>query len=154
MRVTLRLTLFVLAAAAALTGARSPAPPDGTKMAGSLDELARESLAKIDDELQVAGLKQPVDIIRDQQGIPHIYAKSDDDLFFAANLIGGGEPPFVGVDAGSNEHMAWGFTFAGTDMVDLVVEQTNPADPNQTKFRGAWATSASTSPTASIFRCR
>lgn len=58
MRVTLRLTLFVLAAAAALTGARSPAPPDGTKMAGSLDELARESLAKIDDELQVAGLKQ------------------------------------------------------------------------------------------------
>lgn len=54
------------------------------------------------------------------------------------NVIGGGEPPFVGVDAGNNENMAWGFTFAGTDMVDVVVESTNPADPNQTKFKDAW----------------
>lgn len=54
------------------------------------------------------------------------------------NVIGGGEPPFVGVDAGNNENMDWGFTFAGTDMVDVIVEQTNPADPNQTKFRGSW----------------
>ncbi len=35
------------------------------------------------------------------------------------NVMGGGEPPFVGVDAGHNERMAWGFTFAGTDMVDV-----------------------------------
>ncbi len=34
--------------------------------------------------------------------------------------------------------MAWGFTFAGTDMVDVVVESTNPADPNQTKYKDAW----------------
>ena len=54
------------------------------------------------------------------------------------NVIGGGEPPFVGVDAGNNEHMAWGFTFAGTDMVDVFVEQTNPADPNQTKDKDGW----------------
>ena len=44
------------------------------------------------------------------------------------NVIGGGEPPFVGVDAGSNDRMAWGFTFAGIDMVDTFVEETNPAD--------------------------
>ncbi|HUR35160.1 MAG TPA: penicillin acylase family protein [Vicinamibacterales bacterium] len=54
------------------------------------------------------------------------------------NVIGGGEPPFVGVDAGNNENMAWGFTFAGTDMVDVFVEQTNPAAPNQTKYREGW----------------
>lgn len=54
------------------------------------------------------------------------------------NVIGGGEPPFVGVDAGNNENMAWGFTFAGIDMVDVVVESTNPADLNQTKFKDAW----------------
>ncbi len=54
------------------------------------------------------------------------------------NVIGGGEPPFVGVDAGNNEQMAWGFTFAGTDMVDVVVESTNPADANQTKYKDAW----------------
>ena len=54
------------------------------------------------------------------------------------NVIGGGEPPFVGVDAGNNENMAWGFTFAGIDMVDTFVEQTNPADPNQTMYKDAW----------------
>ena len=45
------------------------------------------------------------------------------------NVIGAGEPPFVGVDVGHNEHMAWGFTFAGTDMVDVFVERTNPGEP-------------------------
>jgi penicillin amidase len=54
------------------------------------------------------------------------------------NVIGGGEPPFVGVDAGHNDTMAWGFTFAGTDMVDVFVEETNPANPNETKYNGAW----------------
>ena len=54
------------------------------------------------------------------------------------NVIGGSEPPFVGVDAGSNDSMAWAFKFAGIDMVDTVIEETNPADTNQTKFNGAW----------------
>lgn len=54
------------------------------------------------------------------------------------NVIGGGEPPFVGVDAGSNDHMAWGFTFAGIDMVDTFVEETNPADASQALYNGAW----------------
>ena len=54
-------------------------------------------------------------------------------------MIGGGEPPFVGVDLGNNENMAWGVTFAGIDEVDTYVEQTNPANPNETKFNEAWA---------------
>jgi penicillin amidase len=54
------------------------------------------------------------------------------------NVIGGSEPPFVGVDAGSNDTMGWAFTFAGIDMVDTVVEETNPADPAQTKWKGEW----------------
>lgn len=54
------------------------------------------------------------------------------------NVLGGGEPPFVGVDAGHNDHMAWGFTFAGIDMADVFVEDTNPADQNQARYKGAW----------------
>src|SRR5579862_3585504 len=54
---------------------------------GSLDELARQSLAPIDGNLKIPGLKQPVDIIRDQQGIPHIFAKNDDVLFFAQGYV-------------------------------------------------------------------
>ena len=54
------------------------------------------------------------------------------------NVIGGGEPPFAGVDAGSNEHMAWGFTFAGTDMVDVYVEELHPEDPNLVRWQDGW----------------
>ena len=54
------------------------------------------------------------------------------------NVTGGGEPPFVGVDAGNNESMAWGFTFAGTDMVDVFVEEMHPQDPNLVRWQDGW----------------
>jgi len=54
------------------------------------------------------------------------------------NVIGGGEPPFVGVDAGNNERMAWGFTFAGTDMVDLYVEEVDPENPDLVRWQDGW----------------
>ena len=54
------------------------------------------------------------------------------------NVIGGGEPPVVGVDAGNNERMAWGFTFAGTDMVDLYVEEVDPENPNLVRWQDGW----------------
>jgi acyl-homoserine lactone acylase PvdQ len=34
------------------------------------------------DTLRVAGLSQPVGIVRDRWGIPHIYARNEADLFF------------------------------------------------------------------------
>ena len=54
------------------------------------------------------------------------------------NVIGGGEPPFAGVDAGNNERMAWGFTFAGTDMVDVYVEEMHPEDPTLVRWHDDW----------------
>ena len=54
------------------------------------------------------------------------------------NVIGAGEPPFVGVDAGHNDRMAWGFTFAGTDMVDLYVEELHAEQPNMVRWRDGW----------------
>ena len=54
------------------------------------------------------------------------------------NVIGGGEPPFVGVDAGNNERIAWGFTFAGTDMVDVYVEEMHPEKPNLARWQDDW----------------
>src|SRR5512146_3446728 len=35
------------------------------------------------DTLRVAGLRQPVEILRDRSGINHIYANDEHDLFFA-----------------------------------------------------------------------
>ena len=38
---------------------------------------------QIDGDLNAKGLKDGVEIIRDAEGIPHIYAKNMHDLFFA-----------------------------------------------------------------------
>jgi penicillin amidase len=37
--------------------------------------------------LKMAGLQQPVEIIRDQWGVSHIYAKNEHDLFFAQGYV-------------------------------------------------------------------
>ena len=36
-----------------------------------------------EERLDVAGLEQPVEILRDRWGIAHIYARTEHDLFFA-----------------------------------------------------------------------
>src|ERR1700682_2798090 len=43
----------------------------------------RQSLPKTSGELPVAGLAAPVEILRDGHGIPHIYAQSERDAYFA-----------------------------------------------------------------------
>ena len=43
----------------------------------------RRSFPQIDGQIQVDGLQGPVDIYRDPYGVPHIYASTAHDLFFA-----------------------------------------------------------------------
>lgn len=54
------------------------------------------------------------------------------------NVIGGGEPEIPGISIGHNEYGAWGLTVFGTDGEDLMVYQTNPANPNQYRYQGRW----------------
>lgn len=54
------------------------------------------------------------------------------------NVVGSGEPPFIGVALGHNDRIAWGFTILGTDQQDVFVEEINPANPNEVKYNGAW----------------
>ena len=54
------------------------------------------------------------------------------------NVIGGGEPVLPGVSIGHNQHGAWGLTIFGQDSEDLYVYDTNPANPNEYRYRGAW----------------
>jgi len=44
-------------------------------------------LPQTDGKLTVAGLGAPVDVVRDAAGIPHIYAASDDDAWFALGYL-------------------------------------------------------------------
>ena len=53
----------------------------------SLEQRARESLPTIEGKLQARGLQQPVTVIRDRWGVPHIYAQNEHDLFFAQGYV-------------------------------------------------------------------
>lgn len=44
-------------------------------------------LAAAEETVKLPGLKQPVEILRDKWGIPHIYAQSQEDLFFAQGYM-------------------------------------------------------------------
>ena len=39
------------------------------------------------EDIKLSGLQQPVEVLRDQWGVPHIYAKTRDDLFFAQGYM-------------------------------------------------------------------
>ena len=51
------------------------------------NSVASKSFPQIDGELKLAGLDAPVDVYRDDMGIPHIYANTTHDLFFAQGYV-------------------------------------------------------------------
>lgn len=58
--------------------------------AQTADELltqAKQVLAVHRGELTAPGLKQPVEVLRDRWGVPHIYAQNQHDLFFAQGFV-------------------------------------------------------------------
>ena len=71
-----------LAFSTAVLLAQAPAsrPPDRTA-------AARAALAQIDGTILVWGLKEPVEVLRDRWGVPHIYARNTHDLFFAQGYV-------------------------------------------------------------------
>ena len=50
-------------------------------------KVAPLSLPQTDGEIHLQGLDGPVDIFRDHMGIPHIYASTSHDLFFAQGFV-------------------------------------------------------------------
>ncbi len=53
----------------------------------ALGLLGRTRLPRIDGHLRLAGLRAPVEILRDSWGVPHIYALNTLDLFFAQGFV-------------------------------------------------------------------
>jgi len=47
----------------------------------------RQSLPQLEGTLSLSGLKAPVEIVRDRHGVPHIYAGSIDDAYFALGFV-------------------------------------------------------------------
>ncbi|HYT30099.1 MAG TPA: penicillin acylase family protein [Actinomycetota bacterium] len=52
-----------------------------------LRQQAREALPPVEGEVPAAGLHEPVEVIRDRWGVPHVYAEDVHDLFFAASYV-------------------------------------------------------------------
>lgn len=46
-----------------------------------------KSLAQTDGELRIEGLRAPVEVVRDEDGVPHISAQNEHDLFLAQGYI-------------------------------------------------------------------
>src|SRR5271157_62931 len=67
-------TLVVVAGLAGLAG-------------GAYYMLMRRPLPKKKGELHLHSLHEPVEVIIDRYGVPHIYAQNEDDLFFAQGYI-------------------------------------------------------------------
>lgn len=49
--------------------------------------VVQRTLPQIDGAVQLAGIKGKVEIVRDSTGVPHIYAESQEDLFFAQGYV-------------------------------------------------------------------
>ena len=52
-----------------------------------IEEESRKRLAQIEGSLQLPGLEQPVEVLRDKWGVAHIYAETVHDLFFAQGFV-------------------------------------------------------------------
>ena len=64
--------------------AQAPAPPAEVSRLGA---RAAAALSQTAGEIRLSGLEQPVEVIRDRWGVPHIYARTVGDLFFAQGFV-------------------------------------------------------------------
>ncbi|MEW6716944.1 MAG: penicillin acylase family protein [Chloroflexota bacterium] len=65
----------------------------------------------------------------------HCVSKGSDCPYDLAGFSFAGAP---GVVIGHNDHIAWGFTNVGPDVMDLYIEKINPDNPQQYEFQGEW----------------
>ena len=68
-------------------GWSAPQASRSTAASQELRQQARAALAQTSGRVEAAGLQAPVEVIRDPWGVPHIYATSQNDLFFAQGFV-------------------------------------------------------------------
>src|SRR4030095_844780 len=57
------------------------------KAASELAKQAGAALAQTSGRIELAGLSKPVEVLRDKWGVAHIYAQTQEDLFFAQGFV-------------------------------------------------------------------
>jgi penicillin amidase len=95
-----RIPLVTIAALAAHAAARVPARAQSDRLTTSpasgvfahlsksaLRDSARARLARLDGHVRLTGLDSAVEVRRDRWGVPHIYARTAHDVFFAQGYV-------------------------------------------------------------------
>lgn len=54
------------------------------------------------------------------------------------NVQGGSLPGTPGILIGHTEHISWGMTNVGVDVLDIFVEELDPTDPTKYRYNGEW----------------
>ena len=80
-------TALILLSASLVALSNATLPLTAQQKPTTFDALASAALSKIDGELAAPGLKAPVEVVRDRWGVPHIYAQSTEDLYFAQGFV-------------------------------------------------------------------
>lgn len=70
-----------------LLAERGTSPARAEETPESLRKKASDVLAQLEGEIEIPGLKESVEVLRDRWGIAHIYANNADDLFFAQGFV-------------------------------------------------------------------
>lgn len=82
-----RRRLFAVVAVTSACLLSGCARPAESTTAPSFDELAVASLARIDGQIRAPELDAEVQVLRDEWGVPHIFAQNMEDLFFAQGFV-------------------------------------------------------------------
>src|SRR5436853_3943704 len=82
-------------------------------------ERAKEALPPVEGEVMIAGLNEPVEVIRDRWGVPHIYARNLHDLWFAQGYVAASERLF---------QLDFTFRLVGGRLAEIVSEIGLPLD--------------------------
>nr|MBA3728729.1 penicillin acylase family protein [Actinomycetota bacterium] len=91
----------------------------GWEWARTLEERARAGLPPVGGEVLGAGLGHPVEVVHDRWGVPHIYAKTARDAYFAQGFVVASERLF-------QMDMAW--RLASGRLSEMFSELTLPLD--------------------------
>ena len=65
-----------------------------SEFADALRQMAAAALPPVEGEIALAGVREPVEIVRDTWGVPHVRAASREDLFFAQGFVQASERLF------------------------------------------------------------
>jgi penicillin amidase len=82
-----RIVVGTLVVGLAVLGNVAAQAPRAAETRETLLKRASAVLARLEGEIKLAGLKEPVLVLRDRWGIAHIHAANEGDLFFAQGVV-------------------------------------------------------------------